>query len=305
MLISIDHGNKQVKTTHPLCRPFTSGLRESVTPPFGGDVIQYGGKYYALVDERIPYRRDKTEDDRFFVLTLFAIAKEVEARGAYTPSTVPVQLAVGLPPAHYGAQYQRFENYFLGRGEVRFSFNRKPFSIEITKALCFPQAYAAAVTMFQSLGSAPKVLVVDIGGFTADFLYIKQGKAQLGACDSLENGVIVLYNRIRSRVNADFDTLLEESDIDAILNGQENSAPEIVKLVEAETASFVSDLFSALRERMIDLRSGQVVFLGGGSILLRRHIEQSGKVGRPLFIEDIRANAKGYELLYSVSASRG
>ena len=75
--------------------------------------------------------------------------------------------------------------------------------------------------------------------------------------------------------------------------------------MEAETASFVGDLFSALRERMIDLRSGQVVFLGGGSILLRQHIEQSGKVGRPLFIEDIRANAKGYELLYSVSASRG
>ena len=305
MLLSIDHGNKQVKTTHPLCKPFTSGLRGSVSPPFGSEVIQYGGKYYALVDERIPYRRDKTEDNRFFVLTLFAIAREIEARGAYTSATIPVQLAVGLPPAHYGAQYQRFESYFLGRGKVSFSFNQKPFSIEITKTLCFPQAYAAAVTMFQSLGSVPKVLVVDIGGFTADYLYIKQGKAQMGACDSLENGVIVLYNRIRSKVNADFDVLLEESDIDAILKGQESSTPEIARLVETETAAFVSDLFSALRERMIDLRSGQVVFLGGGSILLRRHIEQSGKVGRPLFIEDIRANAKGYELLYSVSASRG
>lgn len=304
MLISVDHGNKQVKTTYALCAPFTSGLRESATPPFGGEVIQYGGKYYTLVDERIPYRRDKTEDERFFVLTLFAVAREIEARGAYTAGTIPVQLAVGLPPAHYGAQFQRFEQYFMNRGEVRFAFNQKAFSIEITNALCFPQAYAAAVTMFQALGSASKVLVVDIGGFTADYLFIKQGKAQLGTCDSLENGVIVLYNRIRSKVNGDFDTLLEEGDIDAILKGQGNYVPEVQKLVERETAAFVSDLFSALRERMIDLRSGQVVFIGGGSILLRRFIEQSGKVGQALFVGDIKANAKGYEVLYQISTAR-
>lgn len=304
MLVSVDHGNKQVKTTHALCAPFTSGLRESATPPFGGDVLQYGGKYYTLVDERIPYRRDKTEDERFFVLTLFAVAREIEARGAYSMGTIPVQLAVGLPPAHYGAQYQKFERYFMGRGEVRFSLNQKAFSIEITRALCFPQAYAAAVTMFQSLGSAPKVLVVDIGGFTADYLFIKQGKAQLGTCDSLENGVIVLYNRIRSKVNGDFDMLLEEGDIDAILKGQGSYTPEVRQLVEQETAAFVSDLFSALRERMIDLRSGQAVFIGGGSILLRRFIEQSGKVRQALFVDDIKANAKGYEILYQVAARR-
>ena len=38
--------------------------------------------------------------------------------------------------------------------------------------------------------------------------------------------------------------------------------------------------------------------MGGGSILLRRHIEASGKVGAPIFVEDIRANARGYELLF-------
>ncbi len=303
MLISVDHGNKQVKTTHSRCQPFTSGLRESAMPPFGSEILQYNGKYYTLVDERIPYRRDKTEDERFFILTLFAVAKEIEAREAYMAGTIPLQLAVGLPPAHYGTQYRKFERYFMGRGEVCFTFNQKPYSIEITNALCFPQAYAAAVTMFQSLGSAPKVLVVDIGGFTADYLFIKQGKAQLGTCDSLENGVIVLYNRIRARINVDYDMLLEEGDIDAILRGRGSCAPDIASLEEQETAAFISDLFSALRERMIDLRSGQVVFIGGGSILLRRYIEQSHKVGQALFVDDIKANAKGYEILYQVTSA--
>lgn len=37
---------------------------------------------------------------------------------------------------------------------------------------------------------------------------------------------------------------------------------------------------------------------GGGSLLLRQIIERSDKVGFPIFIEDIHANAVGYDLLY-------
>ena len=76
MLIAIDHGNKQIKTVHT--QPFTSGLIQGDTPGFGTDCMAYQGKYYTLTDQRIPYRRDKTEDERFFILTLFAIAYEID-----------------------------------------------------------------------------------------------------------------------------------------------------------------------------------------------------------------------------------
>lgn len=72
----------------------------------------------------------------------------------------------------------------------------------------------------------------------------------------------------------------------------------MARLVEQQAQEFVSDLFSTLRERGLELKSGKVVFVGGGSILLRRLIEASGKVGAPIFVEDIRANARGYELLF-------
>ena len=51
---------------------------------------------------------------------------------------------------------------------------------------------------------------------------------------------------------------------------------------------------------MLDLRFMKVIFVGGGAILLRRQIETSGKVGNPLFVNDINANAKGYEYLYQI-----
>jgi len=67
----------------------------------------------------------------------------------------------------------------------------------------------------------------------------------------------------------------------------------------------ISDLFGKLRERSIDLRSGKAVFVGGGSILLRKQIEASGKVASPIFISRISANAKSYEILHKASKARG
>ncbi len=214
MIISIDHGNKQIKTIH---KTFTSGLCESDTrPPFGENVLFYNGKYYTLSDQRIPYMRDKTADERFFILTLFAIGFELR-RVLVSEHPVKIQLCIGLPPAHYGTLYKKFEQYFLERGQLDFRIDGTPYSILITEAECFPQAYAAAIPVFQKLQQLPRAIIVDIGGFTADYLQIKYGEVDLSVCDSLENGVIVLYNRIRSKINADFDMLLEESDIDAIL----------------------------------------------------------------------------------------
>lgn len=297
MLIAIDHGNKQMKT---VCRPpFVSGLAESTTKPFGSGILMYQNRYYTLSNQRIPYKRDKTEDDRFFILTLFGIAQELQARGIYGDNTQRIQLAVGLPPAHYGAQNQTFIRYFSDRGVVKFTYKDRPHTVYIDDVRCYPQAYAAAATMMDRLMGSPRVLIVDIGGFTADYLMMRSGRADLTVCDSLENGVIVFYNQVRKKANSEFDILLDETDIDSILEGKAGLyAPDVVSLVEQTAQDFVNDLANGLRERMLDLSSGKVVFVGGGAIRLRKQIENSGKVRNALFVEDINANAKGYEFLY-------
>lgn len=124
MLIGIDHGNKQMKTVH--CKPFVSGLQQSATKPFGKDVLKYLDTYYTLSGQRIPYRKDKTDDDRFFILTLFALAGELAARGCPAVEVVRVRLAVGLPPAYFGAQAARFVEYLRAGTSYRFPLMGKP-----------------------------------------------------------------------------------------------------------------------------------------------------------------------------------
>lgn len=299
MLISIDHGNKQIKTAH---RTFTSGLCASDTPPFGKEVLYYDGKYNTLSNERIPYMRDKTTDDRYFILTLFAIAFELQNYPSYPNEIEDIHLAVGLPPAHYGRQSEPFEQYFLNRGNLNFQLDGKEYTIHISQAVCFPQAYAATAPILRRIITYPKVTIIDIGGFTADYLMVRNGEADLSVCDSLENGVIVLYNRIISKINADYDILLlllEESDIDSVLLDKLSEYDDaIISCIKEQAQQFIDDLFSKLRERMIDLRSEKTVFVGGGSILLKKQIEFSEKVTPPIFVEEISANTKGYELLF-------
>ena len=142
MIISVDHGNKNCKVSSSLGngRIFNSGLRESDSrPPFGEDILKYKGKYYAISDKRIPFMRDKSVDDRFYILTLFAVAFEIDSAGLHDPNVIPTHILAGLPPAHFGAQYERFEKYFK-RGVEEFEFRGKKFKINLHDATVFPQA---------------------------------------------------------------------------------------------------------------------------------------------------------------------
>ena len=109
--IPLDHGNRNMKTVEEV---FTSGLVESDLKPVLGEYLEYNGKYYSLTGERIPYMRDKSLDDRFFILPLFGIGKELERRTQPQKDIIyQVELPVGLPPKHYGALFEKFGHQWI------------------------------------------------------------------------------------------------------------------------------------------------------------------------------------------------
>lgn len=299
MIISVDHGNKSIKTPHAI---FTSGLVMSDgLQGFKTDYIGWNGKYYSLTERRISYLRDKTEDDRFFILTLFAIAKELEYRDvSETLDPIDITLLVGLPPAHYEQLHSRFEQYFLRRREaIDFEYNGKYYSIRINKVLSYPQAFAAAVTQYSTLKAHSVAYIIDIGGFTIDVLKLRFGRPDLEVVESFEKGVITLYNSIASKCNSQYARILEECEIDEVIRNQPTVLPgEVQQLIRSMTADFLAEFYNFLRERGIDVSTSKCVFAGGGSLLLRGMIERGNKVAFPIFIEDIHANAIGYEVLY-------
>ena len=299
LLVAMDHGNRNMKTENFV---FTSGLVESDCRPALGDYLRYQDKFYSLSEQRIPYMRDKTTDERFFALTLFGIAMEAQRQARpLENSCLQVELAVGLPPKHFGALYEKFEEYFKNRGKQQILYRGKMYEIEICDVAAYPQDYAAAMTVYSQIVDYDRVLTVDIGGFTLDYLLLRGGRPDLSVCESLEKGVIRLYNDVISRINSEKDILLEEQDVDRIIQGKRTDYPQdIVEVVESMTRTYVEDIIGTLRERGLDLKTGCVVWIGGGAMLLKKHLESSSRIGRSIFVEDIRANAKGYGILYQL-----
>ncbi|XBX07553.1 ParM/StbA family protein [Enterocloster clostridioformis] len=309
MVIAVDTGNKQIKTEHFV---FQSGLNEmEIMPPkMDTKVLEYKGKFYTPSNRRIAYMKDKTFDERYYILTLMGVARELEDRlnrGIYRPvpnRPVGVELLVGLPPADFSGLYEKFENYFRREEEpVSFRYGGREYLICYRDVVSYIQAYAAAVMYSKDmkLRQLAKVLIVDIGGFTLDYLLLRYGEPDTEIFDSLEKGVIPLYNEIRNRVRKQADILLEDSDIDLVI--REKNSPlsaEINDLIKSVVYEYVVNTLGIFREIGIDFNSITTIFVGGGSMLLAEVIKEVWirYRGEYHIIYDSLANAKGYKKLY-------
>ena len=295
MLIAIDHGNHACKSVH---FNFVSGLAQhSVRPPMADEVLEYNGEFWTLSGQRLPYRRDKTQDESFFILTLFAIAKELAYAGPL-PSAEKVDLAVGLPPEHYGLLKDKFRDYFKRNQSVQFIYNDKPITIMIRDVFVYPQAFAAIAPQKSQLKHHLRLFLVDIGGYTTDVLLLRQGKPDMQFCRSLETGVITMNNDIIRRVGALHDMQIEDEHISAVLAGKETILPEEVKdTIRKSAEQHAINILNQLRELKVDLRSNPAVFIGGGSALFRDYLEKSPLVASASFVESVNANAIGYQAM--------
>ena len=295
MLIAIDHGNHACKSVH---FNFVSGLAQhSVRPPMADEVLEYNGEFWTLSGQRLPYRRDKTRDESFFILTLFAIAKELAFAGPL-PSAEKVDLAVGLPPEHYGLLKDKFRDYFKRNQSVQFIYNDKSITIMIRDVFVYPQAFAAIAPQKSQLKHHLRLFLVDIGGYTTDVLLLRQGKPDMQFCRSLETGVITMNNDIIRRVGALHDMQIEDEHISAVLAGKETILPEEVKdTIRKSAEQHAINILNQLRELKVDLRSNPAVFIGGGSALFRDYLEKSPLVASATFVESVNANAIGYQAM--------
>ena len=293
MLFAIDHGNSAMKTPNFV---FTSGLTDyPVKPPVETDVLEFDGTFWTLSGERIPYMRDKTKDERFFVLSLFAIAKELRQQDALQPM-VEADLAVGLPPEHYELR-SRFAEYFK-RGSVQFVFNGTPISLMIHQVLVYPQAYAAVVPQAQIIQRNPRTFVVDIGGFTTDVLLLRGIQPDMQFCRSLEMGAIPMANSIIGRVSALHDIKIDDDHITDVIQGHPTILPDDVQeAIRTTVKSYAAGILDKLRELQVDLRVTPAIFTGGGAALFRPFIEVSSQVAQAEFVTDPKANAVGFGML--------
>jgi plasmid segregation protein ParM len=307
-IISIDHGNAKIKTTRHVFS--ASFVESSYLPSIGGDVLKYEDKVYILTEQSLPVLNDKTEDERYFILSLFAIGKELEGeigiiRRIALNHPVRVELLVGLPLQHYETYKEKFARYFSDRaGLVRFELNEKSYSIQFAGVHVYPQAYAAAITAYDRLVDSRIVNIVDIGGFTVDCLQLNRFKPNMNLCTSLYWGVNALHQSINDQVRATGARDISESIIEEIIKKDPVALAEYsqerIDIITSSATTHTNRMLAEIAQKGFDLKEDKTVFVGGGAILLKGYILQANKARKSAFIDDVHANAEGYRLIYDM-----
>ena len=157
IIIGIDHGYYAIKTAH--CS-FPAGLTSygEHEPYTRQGLLEFGGCFFVCGSGRQPIQRDKTVNDNYYLLTLAAIAKEIQQRGL--PPECSVRIAAGLPLTSFGRDKPKFRDYLLrSKQPVNFRFEGVEYSITIEEVAVFPQGYAALMTEVGLLQDEPSMYI--------------------------------------------------------------------------------------------------------------------------------------------------
>ena len=301
LTIGVDHGYAAMKSAH---FSFPSGLVEYDHEPYTQqNVLEYGGKFYVVGSGRQLLQKDKTLTEDYYLLTLAAVAKELACRKA--DATASVHLAAGLPLTSFGRDKKKFRAYLLRDGRpVFFRFEESAYTVRITEVSLFPQGYAAVLTQ-PDLLNEPSVILADIGGWTVDLMRIDNWVPNAVTCRSLELGMIRCLDEIAEQVRRKLVLSMTAAQIESVLCGEANSVDDNAKtIIHREADSYVRRLLSAITESGLDARAMPAVFLGGGAALLKRRVRTTEGLCRPVILDDVCLNAKGYERLVG-QLSRG
>lgn len=307
-VIAVDTGNKNIKT--PNTQPINSGLicHGTSAPPLTVDTLQWEGKYYSLTEKRIPAMFDKTETEDFFVLTLFAAAKEIMAQEGPKPAyKKEICLALGLPPTHLQELKPKYLTYFGRDGKwVEFTYNGTAFDLRVARVEVFPQGYAAVVPYLGRIKDKARSYIIDIGGYTTDVVMLKKGgEPDLDFCESFNVGVIKMFDLIERTIRNRYRRELDDYMTDAILRGNLDPGKDIRNTAMEVAQNYAKTLIASLREKGVDLDIAYPILIGGGACLMRDVIV--GELGNPeyLYVDDVRANAIGYQVLAKARIAHG
>ncbi len=289
IIIGVDHGYGNIKTEN-FC--FRAGiLSYDSEPAFTKDMLVYKDRYYLFGEGHKEFSAEKTRDDEYYVLTLAAIAKELEQSGV---TDADVIIAAGLPLTWMSGQKEAFRKYLMRSEEVSFVYNRVDYNIRIDDVRIYPQGYAAVANIAPAMKGLN--IIADIGNGTMNTLYIVDGHPQNAKMYTDKYGTyqctLAIREIFQQKTNRELNDLIIE---EVLRTGCADIAASDLKIIKVIASEYVAGIFKRLREHGYDEGTMKLCITGGGGCLIRNFAKINPE--RVQIIDDICAAAKGYEYM--------
>lgn len=318
--VGVDVGNSRTKSAHT---EFISGYTQYEHEQLlANKCLCYNGKYYAeTLDSPFPYVEDKRENNQCLILTLISIAREIiwrikdsgrcanqEMMQEEIKKYDKLNLAVGLPPGHF-TQAQDMKEFYLKalEGTTTFKYGKYEFSFTTNKVAIYAQGLSAAVVstdVNKNLAiprNNAKYYVFDIGGYTFDMIPIIAGEPDSANIHSEPLGVRPICEKIAGHIQTTMGHTYDEYIIENVIReGQnKNTVTYVPEDVKKEILNYAQMYANRLVDKAIQcgftVNYNPVLYVGGGSMLLKPFLQNNKKVGYAEWIESSNANAIAYE----------
>lgn len=293
IIVSVDHGNSFIKG-HGIKYPSfcTESQYEQI---LSTNTIKYKGRYFTVTDGRFPMMSDKTQDEKYFILTLPTVAITLRRIGLRKAN---ICIAAGLPIIYFSSLKESFKQYLL-KDNIIFEFEGEEFNVSIKEVFVFPQGYSSIFSDYSKYKDM-NAITVDWGSGTVDFFYMYKGTLDVKRTGSYNSGIIQLFNYIKQEVLKK-QILLDETQIQELVKGEKDSLfieEDIRKYVKEKSEEYVNKILNQLKEDGFDLKVNPVLFVGGGAELLKDYLSSNKNLNYYEIMPEAEfGNVKGYEVL--------
>ncbi|CAK7033023.1 MAG: hypothetical protein ENTB_01869 [Enterocloster aldenensis] len=289
VIIGIDHGYGNIKTAH--CCFKTGVAAYDKEPTFKSNLLVYGGRYYTIGEDQKEFVSDKMTDGDYYVLTLAAIARELNIRKV---TSARVHLAAGLPLTWVSEQKDSFRAYLLQNDTADFTFRGVDYHVEFAGADIFPQGFSAVADHLREFKGIN--MLCDIGNGTMNVMYINECRPIQKKCFTEKYGTHQCMLAVRENLMRLYGGAIDDTIIERVLRfGTADISERYLTAIRDTAAEYVAGIFRRLREHEYDPELMKLYVVGGGGCLIRNF--GTFKAGRVIINEDVCATAKGYELL--------
>jgi len=296
IIIGIDHGYGNIKTAN-FC--FKAGVTAfDQEPTFKSNLLVYNDRYYLIGEEHKEFAADKMMDMDYYILTLAAIACELDHRGVYSAQ---VRLAAGLPLTWVGRQKEPFKQYLLQNERADFSFRGTEYHVTFADTDIFPQGFAAIAEALHGFKGVN--MLADIGNGTMNIMYVNDCRPQEKKCFTEKYGTYQCILAARENLMKLYGAAVDDSLIEHVIRyGTAEAGDKYLNVIRETATEYVKGIFRKLREREYNPELMRLYVVGGGSCLIK-HFGQYD-AGRVTILDDICATAKGYEFLSGRQSNR-
>lgn len=226
----------------------------------------------------------KFKKDNYLMLLYYTIAKCTDSNN--------INLVTCIPASRYKSRKEEMEEFIKQNNKKTVIVEGKKRNITIDKVTVLPEGYAfkSDRNIINNIKRNVDTTFLDFGGLTTDIVEF-DSNMQLKNANSINIGLLTLYNSCREYINITYDLDLSLEECKTIFDGEQQL------LVDAEfkykkelVKKFIINIVNEIKAICPNLKNSNIFIFGGGSVVMENVMKQL--YPQSITINDIKLQTK-------------